>query len=59
MADRLVKLERQGAVAIVSMNRPARHNALVPELLSNLLAAHFVLLIKLGLILHVIEIGKY
>jgi enoyl-CoA hydratase/carnithine racemase len=39
MADRLVKLERQGAIAIISLNRPARHNALVPELLSDLLAA--------------------
>jgi enoyl-CoA hydratase/carnithine racemase len=39
MADRLVKLERQGAVALLSLNRPARHNALVPELLSDLLAA--------------------
>lgn len=39
MTDRLVKLERQGAVAILSLNRPARHNALIPELLSDLLAA--------------------
>jgi enoyl-CoA hydratase/carnithine racemase len=39
MADRLVRLERRGAVAILSLNRPARHNALVPELLSDLLAA--------------------
>lgn len=38
MTDRLVKLERQGAVAIISLNRPERHNALIPELLSNLLA---------------------
>jgi len=39
MGDRLVSLERRDAVAIVSLNRPARHNALVPELLSDLLAA--------------------
>lgn len=39
MTERLVKLERQGKVAILSLNRPARHNALVPELLSDLLAA--------------------
>lgn len=39
MVDRLVKLERQGTVAILSLNRPGRHNALVPDLLSDLLAA--------------------
>jgi len=38
MADRLVKLEQQGEVAIISLNRPDRHNALIPELLSDLLA---------------------
>jgi len=36
-SERLVTLRRQGKVAIVSLNRPARHNALVPELLSRLL----------------------
>jgi len=35
--EQLVTLERQGGIAIVSLNRPARHNALVPELLSRLL----------------------
>jgi 2-(1,2-epoxy-1,2-dihydrophenyl)acetyl-CoA isomerase len=35
----LVKLRRQGRIAVVSLNRPARHNALVPELLSELLNA--------------------
>ena len=39
MADRLVTLKRQGEIAVVSLNRPARHNALVPELLSQLLAS--------------------
>ena len=38
MTDRLIKLEWQGTVAIVSLNRPERHNALIPELLSDLLA---------------------
>lgn len=33
-ADPLVTLRRQGKIAIVSLNRPARHNALIPELLS-------------------------
>ena len=37
--ERLVKLKRQGNIALVSLNRPARHNALVPELLSELLRA--------------------
>ena len=35
--DRLVTLRFQGNIALVSLNRPARHNALVPELLSRLL----------------------
>lgn len=35
----MVRLERNGAVAIVSLDRPARHNALVPELLGALLEA--------------------
>ncbi len=35
----MVKLQRHGAVAILSLNRPERHNALVPELLNDLLAA--------------------
>jgi len=39
MVDRLVRLERQGAVAILSLNRPGRHNALIPELLLDLLTA--------------------
>jgi len=39
MPDRLVRHERQGKIAIVSLNRPARHNALIPELLSALLQA--------------------
>jgi len=30
-------LQRKGAIAIVSLNRPARHNALIPELLTELL----------------------
>jgi len=37
MNDQLVTVHRQGQVAILSLNRPARHNALVPELLSRLL----------------------
>lgn len=36
-ADPLVTLERRGKVAIVSLNRAERHNALVPELLSRLI----------------------
>lgn len=39
MAEPLVRQAREGDVAIVSLNRPARHNALVPELLTALLAA--------------------
>jgi len=35
--DMLVSLQREGAIAIVSLNRPTRHNALVPDLLSRLL----------------------
>lgn len=35
--DQLVTLRFQGSIAVVSLNRPARHNALVPELLSQLL----------------------
>lgn len=35
--DRLVTLQRHGEIAILSLNHPARHNALVPELLSGLL----------------------
>ena len=38
-ADEPVTLSRRGQIAIVSLNRPARHNALVPELLSRLLQA--------------------
>lgn len=37
MSEPLVKFERQGAVAVLSLNRPQRHNALVPELLRNLI----------------------
>lgn len=35
--DLLVTLRRQGEIAIVSLNHPARHNALVPGLLCRLL----------------------
>lgn len=35
--DQLVKLTRRGNIAIVSLNRPNRHNALVPEFLARLL----------------------
>ena len=35
--DPLVTLRRNGGIALVSLNRPARHNALVPELLAALL----------------------
>lgn len=35
--DRLVTLRFQGNIALVSLNRPERHNALTPELLSRLL----------------------
>ncbi len=31
--------ERQGALAILTLNRPERHNSLIPALLANLLAA--------------------
>ena len=37
MAEPLVRTGRHGAVAVVTLNRPARHNALVPELLTDLL----------------------
>jgi len=37
MTDPLVTLQREGGIAIVSLNHPARHNALVPELLAGLL----------------------
>ena len=39
MTESLVRQARDGDVAIVTLNRPARHNALVPELLTALLAA--------------------
>ena len=39
MTEPLVRQARDGDVAIVTLNRPARHNALVPELLTALLAA--------------------
>ncbi len=39
LPDRLVTHERQGKIAIVSLNHPARHNALIPELLTALLKA--------------------
>jgi len=35
--DRLVTLRFEGNIALVSLNRPDRHNSLVPELLSRLL----------------------
>ena len=35
--DRLVTLRFEGNIALVSLNRPERHNALIPELLSRLL----------------------
>lgn len=38
-ADALVTLQRRGAIALISLNRPERHNALVPELLDALLQA--------------------
>jgi enoyl-CoA hydratase/carnithine racemase len=37
--ERLVTLERRERIALVSLNRPERHNALVPKLLSALLQA--------------------
>jgi 2-(1,2-epoxy-1,2-dihydrophenyl)acetyl-CoA isomerase len=37
MTEQLVKLSRRGKVATITLNRPARHNVLVPELLSALL----------------------
>jgi len=39
MAESLVKLSRKGDVAILSLNRPQRHNALVPALLTQFLDA--------------------
>ena len=39
MAERLVTLEVSGTTAVVRLNRPSRHNALVPELLVDLLDA--------------------
>jgi 2-(1,2-epoxy-1,2-dihydrophenyl)acetyl-CoA isomerase len=39
MSKGMVKMRQQDGVAILSLNRPERHNSLVPELLSNLLAA--------------------
>jgi len=38
-ADALVTLQRRDAIALISLNRPGRHNALVPELLDALLQA--------------------
>ena len=35
--DQLVTLRFQGNIAVASLNRPARHNALVPEMLSEFL----------------------
>jgi len=37
--DPLVTLQRRGAIALISLNRPARHNALVPGLLDALVQA--------------------
>lgn len=39
MTERLVTLEVAGSTAVIRLNRPARHNALVPELLVDLLDA--------------------
>jgi 2-(1,2-epoxy-1,2-dihydrophenyl)acetyl-CoA isomerase len=39
MAEPMVRLESNGDIAIISLDRPARHNALVPELLCALLEA--------------------
>jgi len=39
MTDRLVTLDVAGSSAVIRLNRPARHNALVPELLAELLDA--------------------
>lgn len=36
--NRLIKTRRTGSVATLVLNRPARHNSLVPELLAELLA---------------------
>jgi len=37
MSEPLVKFDQQGPVAVLSLNRPERHNALVPELLRSLI----------------------
>jgi len=37
--DALVLTQREGPVALLTLNRPERHNSLVPELLTGLLAA--------------------
>lgn len=39
MTEPPVKLSRRGKIATITLNRPARHNALVPELLSGFLGA--------------------
>lgn len=39
MSEPLVKLNLKGPVAVLSLNRPERHNALVPELLQSFIAA--------------------
>lgn len=39
MTERLVELQAVGPDVVIRLNRPARHNALVPELLSSLLDA--------------------
>jgi len=39
MSKEVVTLRQKGEVAILSLNRPGRHNSLVPELLSSLLSA--------------------
>ncbi len=39
MSSPLVQLQRHGPVVVLSLQRPERHNALIPELLEDLLAA--------------------
>ena len=39
MSKDLVTMQQHGTVTVLSLNRPDRHNALVPELLSSLLLA--------------------
>jgi len=39
MTEQLVKMEATGSSTVIRLNRPARHNALVPELLVELLDA--------------------